>query len=256
MQVGKRNLATFLRRVVEWESYAAFLRMFAIYDKPLDVFYREILSQGAYPTQLDIRTPTGNRAVHLFHWEDLSTLNPIFCRRDYWVPDHLRIAVDIGSNIGISALYWLTRNEDCQTYLYEPVPRNIERIKQNIAGLEERCVLTGAAVADFHGKVEFGVEETGKLGGIGVETSAAIEVDCLHAMEIIDPILEKHGAIDCLKIDTEGHEIPILKAIEPRCWERIRCVNVEDFASAPHLPSYFAASRRGSAMRFVNMRLS
>jgi FkbM family methyltransferase len=255
MQIGKRNLTTFLRRVAEWESYTAFARMFFVYDKPFRVLYREVLSKGTYPAQLNIRTPTGRREVHLFHWEDLSTLNLIFCRQDYLVPDHLQVAVDIGANIGLSALFWLTRNRNCQAYLYEPVPQNIERIKENLAGLEGRCTIEEMAVSDFRGRVEFGIEETGKLGGIGVDTKATIQVDCLHIMEIVEPILQKHGIIDCLKIDTEGHEIPILKAIDSHCWECIRCVNVEDFASESYLPTYFAGSRRGSAMRFRNTRL-
>ena len=46
------------------------------------------------------------------------------------------MAVDFGSNIGISALYFLTRNPSVQVYLFEPVPSNIERLRENLKGYE------------------------------------------------------------------------------------------------------------------------
>ena len=42
----------------------------------------------------------------------------------------LRVVVDVGSNIGISALFFLTRNSSCRMWLYEPVPRNVERLRR------------------------------------------------------------------------------------------------------------------------------
>lgn len=216
------------------------------------VFYREVFSQGTYPATVAILTPIGKRIVHLFHIEDLSTLNLIFCRQDYLVPKKLDVIVDIGANIGLSTLFWLTRNSTSIVYLYEPVPTNLERLKLNIFGLEVRCTLEEVAISDFRGQVEFGVEETGKLGGIGIDARNTIQVGCIHIMDVIDPILQRHGKIDCLKIDTEGQEIPILKAIDPKCWKFIRCVNIENYESLHYMPSYFTSSKRGSAMRFIN----
>jgi FkbM family methyltransferase len=116
-------------------------------------------------------------------------------------------------------------------------------------------VIESVAVSDMPGEVEFGVEESGKLGGIGVDTGRTITVPCRHVMEILEEVLGRHGVIDCLKIDTEGTETRILKAIDPECWKYIRCVNVEDHRSGEYLPAYFAGTWRGSAMRFVNTSL-
>ncbi len=45
-------------------------------------------------------------------------------------PRDISVVVDFGSNIGISALYFLTRNQDIKVYLFEPVPQNILRLKK------------------------------------------------------------------------------------------------------------------------------
>ena len=75
-------------------------------------------------------------------------LPPRLRRRSYGA----QVVVDIGSNIGISALYFLTRNPDCRVWLYEPVPRNVERLRANLAGYEDRYTLREAAVAPAAGR--------------------------------------------------------------------------------------------------------
>jgi len=43
----------------------------------------------------------------------------IFCRLDYLAKTDIKVVVDIGSNIGISALYFLSRNKQAKCYLFE-----------------------------------------------------------------------------------------------------------------------------------------
>src|SRR6266851_5523939 len=49
-----------------------------------------------------------------------------------------------------------------------------------------RYTLEQAAVADRAGTVAFGVESTGRYGGIGVATAEAIEVRCLEINEVLE----------------------------------------------------------------------
>lgn len=255
MKVGKRSFRTILRRLAERENYVAAGRMISVHEHPLTVLRQEFFSSGRYPRTLVVRTPTGRRPIQLFHREDLSTLNLIFCRQDYAVPKTLGTVVDVGGNIGLSALFWLTRNTTSRVFLHEPVPRNVERLRANLSGFEDRYEVVQAAVSDRRGEVEFGIEDTGKLGGIGVATGQSIAVPCVHVMDVLEPVLDQHGVIDCLKIDVEGQEIPILDAIAPECWERIRCANIEHREAARHVPSYFTADRWGTATRLHNTRM-
>lgn len=65
--------------------------------------------------------------------------------------------IDVGSNIGVSALYVLTRNAESRCYLFEPDPQNIPRLHHNLGAFESRCTVSYDAVAERSGVVEFGV---------------------------------------------------------------------------------------------------
>ena len=256
MTIGKRSLGGLITRVIDPLTWSALSRMVRLHISPLRVLVQELFSSGDYPQIRTVRTPTGECPVHLFHPEDLSTLNLVFCRQDYLVPEELNLVVDIGANVGISALFWLTRNRGCHVMAYEPVPTNVEKLKINLAPFQERYTLGQVAVSDVRGKVEFGIEESGKLGGIGLETGRSIQVESVHIMDILDPLLSRHRVIDCLKVDTEGSEESILKGIDSDCWKYIRSLNVEDyFGTTPQVvPDFFSWNRRGSALRFINQK--
>ena len=55
--------------------------------------------------------------------------------------------------------------------------------------------------------MRFGVEPTGRYGGIGLELDGSIEVDCLEINDVLERVLEREPAIDVLKLDTEGLEL-------------------------------------------------
>ena len=95
--------------------------------------------------------PAGIVAPTLFSSHDMVTVNEVFCREDYRAGPELEVVVDIGSNIGISALYFLTRSHRARVWLYEPVPANVERLRANLARFEGRWRLDQAAVADRDG---------------------------------------------------------------------------------------------------------
>ena len=255
--VGRRSLSVLLKRVTEPCTYAALGRMARIHKHPWRALWREVFSRSGYPTTLEIQTPVGLRSVRLFNAEDLSTFDSVFCRLDYGDPHPLCFVVDFGSNIGITGLYWLTRNPESRVYLYEPVPQLLERLRLNLTGLEDRYTAEQVAVSNSRGPVEFGVEPTGRLGGIGTEWSEKIEVRRDHVMNVLGPVLDRHGTIDCLKVDIEGHEDAVFRAIDAGCWKRIRYVAVEDYLgkTREYVPDYFTSTRQLSVLRFTNTLL-
>ena len=110
MAIGRRSVSLVVSRLTDLHSYRALWRMFRVHDHPLAVAYREVFSGvHDYPVTLNLHTPIGTRPVHLFHPQDLSTLDTVFCRLDYDDPRPLETVVDFGSNIGITGLFWLTR---------------------------------------------------------------------------------------------------------------------------------------------------
>ena len=225
--LGGREPSLVLSEVVQRQNYVALWRMLRRYPGPSKNLGRYFFGWGDYPYRCRVRTPCGEVASTLYSHHDMWTVNEVFCREDYAAGPELRVAVDIGSNIGISALYFLTRNESARCYLYEPVPDNVQRLRANLAGFEDRYLLREAAVADREGHVRFGVEPTGRYGGIGLELDGSIEVDCLDINAVLSEILGREPSIDVLKLDTEGKELPTVQAIRPELLRRIDTIYFE-----------------------------
>src|SRR5262249_22538671 len=158
------------------------------------------------PYTCRVRTPTGTVTAKAYSHHDVFTIQEIFGREDYRADGSLGVVVDIGSNIGLSTLYFLTRNHTSRCYAYEPVPRNVDRLLSNLAQYKARYELHEVAVAASGGIVDFTVEPTGRYGGIGVPGSEKIRVPCRPVADVLAGVLEREEVVDILKVDTEGAE--------------------------------------------------
>ena len=225
--LGGRPFSLILGEVTQAPNYRALWRMFWRYPGPTKNLGRYFFGWGTYPWRCRVRTPCGEVAPTLYSHHDMWTVNEVFCREDYAAGPELRVFVDVGSNIGMSALYFLTRNYTSRGYLFEPVPKNIERLRANLAGYERRYGIREAAVSERSGTATFGVEETGRYGGIGAQTGRSIEVESLAVNEVLGEILERERAIDVLKVDTEGLELATVRAISPELLRKIRTIYLE-----------------------------
>src|SRR6266850_249579 len=130
--IGQRQVSTVFRAFFQHRHYIAFLNMLKVYPSFWENFSRYVFASGSYPYQIKLLTPIGTVNPMLYSHQDMLTVNEIFYRCDYAMKGEVRVVVDIGANIGISGLYFLTRNLMAVCYLYEPVPRNIERLKINL----------------------------------------------------------------------------------------------------------------------------
>jgi len=193
----------------------------------VEVFKRHLFGAGDYPYACRVRTPLGLVRPTLWSTHDVWTLVEIFCRLDYRAPASAEVVVDIGSNIGLSALYFLTRNDRCRCRLYEPDPRNVERLRTNLEAFTERWELDEAAVGPTSGRVRFGREPSGRYGAVGAETGDVIEVECLDVNDVLQQALAETPEIDVLKLDTEGLEEATVEAIRPELLARIELVYFE-----------------------------
>jgi FkbM family methyltransferase len=179
---------------------------------PFQSVWRYYFKRGGYPYTIGLRTPIGAIQLELYSRQDLITVHEVFFREDYRVPSNVRLAVDFGSNIGITSAYFLTRNAILKVYAYEPVPTNMIRAKRNLAPFADRVEFVESAVGTDNGRVSFGVESSGRYGGITRPYKDRIEVPCRRANNELQRILRRHQQIDVLKIDVEGMEEPILRS--------------------------------------------
>jgi FkbM family methyltransferase len=254
MRLGGRPLLTIARAPFRPSHYRAARNMARVYQHPMQVLYRYLSGAGEYPWDVPVRTPLNTVTPRIFSHAALRTLNEIFCRLDYRIDTAPKVIVDIGSNVGLSALYFLTRNAQSRCYLFEPVPDNVRRLEPNLAPFRDRYTLETNAVADADATVEFGVEPTGQYGGIGVRTGRSIQVRCRSINAVLEDVLRRESRIDLVKIDTEGAEQRTILAVEPRHLDRIGAFYAEARPGRPLLPGRFSQEQDGEVVRLYNLR--
>jgi FkbM family methyltransferase len=253
--IANRSMKDFLIAAVQRQHYIALINMSKLYPKFSLNLWRYLTGRGHYPYDMEVRTPLGLISMRLYSHHDLLTANEIFCRQDYFADASVRHVIDVGSNIGISALYFLSRNGHSKCTLYEPDPRNIEKLKRNLRGFEDRYRLVQSAVSDHAGQVVFGIEATGRYGAIGLNTGESIIVTCMHINEVVRDALREASQIDILKIDTEGAEIQTVDAIEPELLQSISTIYLEAQPSRDLHPRMFRNKQYGSVHQLTKKRL-
>ncbi|MGW0162685.1 FkbM family methyltransferase [Mycobacterium sp. NPDC003323] len=227
MQIAGRGVGKIAGSVLHRRNYTAARNMLRVYEHPVDIFRRYLTSSGEYPTTVRVRTPQGWVALRLYSSHDVLTVNEIFCRTDYHADATDRVIVDFGSNIGISAAYFLSRSPEAYTYLFEPLPRNVTRLQENLRPFEGRYTLQEVAVGAVAGEVEFGFEESGRYGGVNAEFGSSLTVTCVNSQQVLRDVIDKHGQIDILKIDIEGLEAAVIANIPVDLARNIKKIYVE-----------------------------
>jgi hypothetical protein len=106
------------------------------------------------------------------------------------------------------------------------------------------------AVGLTSGAVDFGFEDSGRYGGVGVQTGRSIGVACRDANNVLGEILQEHGRIDVLKIDIETMERELVERLPPDARERIEKIYVESRFGTNPLSATHAHRQYGSIAQF------
>ncbi|MBJ7339074.1 FkbM family methyltransferase [Mycolicibacterium sp.] len=237
MQIGGRNVSTLAKSMLEPRHYIAAGNMARTYEAPVEMARRYLSNKGEYPYTAKVRTPTSLLALRTYSPHDVLTINEIFCRQDYKADAGDKVVVDFGSNIGISAAYFLSRGPGVFAYLFEPLPSNVERLRDNLRVFPDQYVLQETAVGPDEGEVQFGWEDTGRYGGVGVATGKTITVPCVKSRSVLEDVVGRHGRIDVLKADIEGLEGAIVADIPEDLARSIGKIYVEYVFSENPLPA-------------------
>jgi len=196
---------------------------------------------GGNPVR-EVRLTVKGRNVVLQADESLDLLimvREVFVERHYCPPDlpfEIRpndVVFDIGANVGAFALLAAVYTTN-KVVALEPVPSNYELLRRNVSNNGMRNVhLMRVAVSDQPKTVEMLLFD-GEMFGCRIPSPhvdrcgqdlKTIEVDCIplaQAMEAQDV-----DRIDFLKLDCEGEEFAILRALEPAILDGIRVIALE-----------------------------
>ena len=246
-----RNLKTVFHSMLQWRHYRAFINIVMYHRNPIEFLGRYLFKLGQYPCVQKLKCNGVELDLTVYSWHDILTLNEIFFRTDYPIDGGDKIIIDFGSNIGISAAYFLSASEGSFCYLFEPLPMNVSRLKNNLKEFEGRYKLESVAVDLADGESKFGYKSTGRYGGIGLDTGSYITVPCIDAVKVVKETINRHGAIDVLKMDIESREMQIIDAIPKPSWSKIKKVFVEyTFASNPLSESHNYV-QHGSVAQFL-----
>jgi FkbM family methyltransferase len=199
--------------VYNYHNWASFLRAFLIFVNPLK-FVLFIIRRKA-PANVRVRTPTGVVNVSLRNFESLKTLFSIFCRRDYLTNvDGQFYFIDIGANIGVAALYFLSRNKGNGVVCYEPDPANLPFLKQNLDVFGARATIEPCGVGVHQGNAVLYRSLDGKYSSLNRSDLAAYpEQVSLRAFKDILQTQPAGTRPVVIKLDVEGIEVDLVKCV-------------------------------------------
>ena len=253
IKIGKRPLREVINRVFRKDLFEIIKNFFIVHKNPIQAMYEEFFTKGKYPKLIE--TKIGVK-IKLFSYGDFSTFNLVFCRQDYLADKKINAVLDIGSNIGITAHYWLFKNPKVKIYCYEPSKRNFKRLTENTKKFKKNIELKQSAVSNFNGYSKLYKSETGVNDSIIDKVSKDFDkIKVIKINDILKKIFSNFKNLDILKIDTEGCERVILKSIDKKYFKKIRIINIEGSNYNNLVPKYFRYSFNASASRFENTRL-
>lgn len=119
------------------------------------------------------------------------------------------VLLDIGANIGYVSACFLSRVPDACTICVEPQPGIVDLLERNMAQFGARAAIHKVALSDAAGELRFRIDEANR-GASRICDDGDIVVPAVHAGELLASI----DRVDLVKIDVEGHEEPIFRAID------------------------------------------
>jgi FkbM family methyltransferase len=251
-----RRLSSVIYSIFNYKNYLSLIKANSVYqDTNIDFFKGYILQKGDFPKIVRLKTPTEVHMVEILNSLDYFTINEVFCWEIYRCDTNPKVFLDLGSNIGVSEIYFLSRNTNNVVYGFEPVPHLFSQLQKNTAPYQERVNNKNLAVSDVNGEVRMGIEDSGRYGGIGVETGKYITVQSRNINSVLDDILSQHQRIDIIKIDIEGVEEKVINAIDAKYLDKINTIYVEsgDAPISPaNLKDRFIRSTNGGISKFTN----
>lgn len=148
---------------------------------------------------------------------DLLVLEQVFVDGEYRVepiaPESIEYIMDLGSNIGVTAMFWAQRYPHARMVLVEPDPDNFKLLQRNTAAFADRCVLIQAAVSDQRGEARF-FRSDREYGHSILKGDDSVSEIVVKTLTVSDVLTEAgFPRVDLLKMDIEGGETIVMPTI-------------------------------------------
>lgn len=126
------------------------------------------------------------------------------------------VMVDIGANVGYVSACFLKLVERSSVVCVEPQPGIVELLEKNMQPFGTRAQVHRVALSDREADLRFRIDETNR-GASKICDDGDLLVPAINAALFF----AKLERVDLIKIDVEGHEEPIFRAIGPQL-ERLK----------------------------------
>jgi FkbM family methyltransferase len=148
----------------------------------------------------------GTSLTYRLNRGDIQALREIWLDEVYLPPPEanaLRQVVDLGANIGFTAVYLARRLGATHVVAVEPDPANVAILRRNLEQNAIRATVVDAAVSHFDGQASFRSERASNLGQLDVDGDTRVRV--LSMASVNDRLPDTSGPA-LLKFDIEGGE--------------------------------------------------
>jgi FkbM family methyltransferase len=167
-------------------------------------------------------------------------------------PDGVKTVLDIGANVGATALYFSQIFPNARIYAFEPAPDNFAVLQRNVANCARIQAFNFALGAQDASLELFASDNPINFGGYslhpaGSDTSRKIRIPVRNVAAVLAELsLEK---IDVVKVDTDGAEWDILTAFPEAVLQTAKYITGElhgnkDFALLAYLSRWFDLGMR------------
>ncbi len=190
---------------------------------PLGFF--SALARGKALPEVIVRTPVGKIRIALRNFESTKTFFSVFCRRDYATPEYpVVVLLDVGANIGITSLYFVSRNRANRAICYEPDLANVDILTRNLRRFADRTEIRVCALATSAGTTTFYRAEDGKYSSLIRSGRACMPdpVECQVFSDALRAVVSEATNPIVVKLDVEGLEPELVRSVE---WERFPSVH-------------------------------
>lgn len=123
--------------------------------------------------------------------------------------------IDVGAHLGYFSLLWVAANRANNCLSFEPSPRNIERLKGNVArnGFGALIEVLPQAAGREHASLPFDVGPPGQTGWGGIAATPGVGTILVEAVRV-DEVVSNANEVALLKIDAEGADAWVLMGCE------------------------------------------
>lgn len=181
-------------------------------DSPMDKFKIKLFGflcflQHRFQFPIKITIKIKGFPIVLKHRADMWAIREVFLYKHYNIPaKDPWIIFDLGSNIGMSVIYFKAKYPQAKIYSVEPNPYIFQQLKGNIP---KDVMCLNLAIAGYNGKGKFYIDTNHSSSSLIKSASKYIKVNC----RTLDSLMKQYNIsqIDILKFDIEGIEYEAFK---------------------------------------------